>query len=154
LAPIEVINVDNQRQEIKQANAARGNAFECYVLKILTKVYPFYTWYHQGQHRRNERGLDFIGNRIGDHRGEPRQIGVQVKFHDQNNAPTEIEWLKFLSGCFSRRVDRAIFITSGKLTSEQRREADEANVIVIQGREEITRIAEQNQLEPLIPLQI
>ena len=68
------------------------------------------------------RGVDFVGNRLGDARGEPSSIGVQVKFHNPNNAPTEREWLKFLAGCFSRGLDAAVFVTTGKLTGEQRRE--------------------------------
>jgi len=49
-------------------------------------------------------------------------------------------WLKFLAGCFARRMDAALFITTSRLTSEQRREA-EANVTVAGGREEITRLS-------------
>ncbi len=75
-------------------------------------------------------------------------IGVQVKLHGPSNAPTEIEWLKFLSGCFARRVNRAMFITTGRLTGEQHREAIEASVIVLAGREEVNRICEQYSVEP------
>ena len=66
-----------------------------------------------------------------------------MKLHAANNAPTEIEWLKFLAGCFARRIERALFVTSGRLTSEQHREAGEARVIVLQGRDEINRIAQE-----------
>jgi hypothetical protein len=68
---------------------------------------------------------------------------VQVKFHAPNNAPTETEWLKFLAGCFARRVESAVFITTGRLTGEQRREAQEARVVVIEGRHEVSRHAER-----------
>jgi hypothetical protein len=104
-------------------------------------MYPYYSWYHQGLRKRNERGLDIIGDRVGTQGNDPGTIGVQVKLHDANNAPTEVEWLKFLAGCFARRISRALFVTSGRLTSEQRREADEAGVIIIEGQEEIGRLA-------------
>ena len=52
--------------------------------------------------------------------------------------------MKFLSGCFARRIDNAIFITTGRLKSNQYREAREAKVLVIQGEEEIIRIANEN----------
>ena len=94
----------------------------------------------------SERGLDFIGDLLGDSQSEFRTIGVQVKFHKEKNSPTQLEWLKFLSGCFARRVDLAIFITTGRLSSEQYREARESNVIVIQGEKEITRIAKLHKL--------
>ena len=58
-----------------------------------------------------------------------------------NTTPTELEWLKFLAGCFSRRIDKSVFVTTGRLTSEQRREAGEANVLVVEGQEEVARIA-------------
>lgn len=141
-----VINVDTQQVEAKPSNSAKGAAFEKYVLKLLKQMYPFYTWYHQGLHKQNERGLDFIGDRIGDRRGEQR-IGVQVKFHAQNNALTQDEWLKFLAGCFTRRVSAALLITTGRLTGAQRREAGEADVTVIEGRDEVTRIAGLHSVE-------
>jgi hypothetical protein len=37
----------------------------------------------------------------------------------------------------------ALFVTTGKLTGEQRREAQEARVIVVEGRDEVTRLAAQ-----------
>ena len=116
------------------------------VEKLLKAAYPYYAWYHQGIHKRNERGIDFIGNRIGDAVDEPKSIGVQVKFHAAKSAPTQLEWLKFLSGCFARRLESAIFITSGKLTSEQRREAQEARITIIEGREEISRLAKLHSI--------
>lgn len=143
----EVFNVDTQQQEVKPSNAVRGAAFELYVLDLLKRIYPHYTWYHQGHHKHNERGLDFIGERIGDRRDEAGRIGVQVKLHDEKNAPTREEWLKFLAGCFMRRVDKSIFVTSGTLASEMRREAGEAESIVVEGRREINRLAEQYGLE-------
>ena len=91
----------------------------------------------------NERGLDLIGSLVGNASNQPQVVGVQVKFHSQNAAPSQLEWFRFLAGCFARQVDRAIFVTSGRLTSEQRREAGEARVIVIEGRDEITRIGDR-----------
>jgi hypothetical protein len=63
------------------------------------------------------------------------------KLHAATNAHSQLEWLKFLAGCCSRRVDTGVFVTSGKLLAEQRREAGEAQVIVIEGKEEITGIS-------------
>lgn len=136
------VNVDTGTEVQVPSNAVRGAAFEHWVLRLLTALYPYYTWYHQGVHRQNERGLDFIGTRLGEANGEPGTIGVQVKLHQPNNAPTEKEWLKFLSGCFARRVGSAIFITSGALSGAQRREAQESGVRVIEGRPEVDRIAD------------
>lgn len=140
------INVDTGNEQSVPSETARGDAFEQYFVRVLRAAYPNYAWYHQGRDKRRERGVDFVGNRLGDARGEPSSIGVQVKFHSPNNAPTEREWLKFLAGCFSRRLDAAVFVTTGKLTGEQRREAQEARVIVIEGREEVTRLAAQHSI--------
>jgi hypothetical protein len=142
----EVINLDTQQPEQKPVNTVRGTAFELYVLKLLKVMYPHYAWYHQGIHKYNERGLDFLGDRIGDSAGAP-VIGVQVKFHAPNNALPQLEWLKFLAGCFARRLDVAIFITTGRMTGEQRREAAEAKVKVIESRDEVIRIATLHGIE-------
>lgn len=138
------INVDTGIEQSAPSETARGDAFEQYFIRVLRAAYPNYAWHHQGRDKHRERGVDFVGNRLGDAHGEPRSIGVQVKFHNPSNAPTEREWLKFLAGCFSRRLDAAVFATTGKLTSEQRREAQEARVIVIEGRDEVTRLAAQH----------
>src|SRR5262249_25935555 len=98
------VNVETSAEEAALSNSAQGNAFELWILKALRKFYPHYAWYHQGRAKRDERGLDFVASRIGDAREEDRSIGVQVKFHKATNAPTSMEWLKFLSGCFARRV--------------------------------------------------
>jgi Restriction endonuclease len=137
----EVQNLDTDSIEQAPSNAARGAAFERYVLTLLKQLYPHYTWFHQGERKSLERGLDFIGSRIGERTDGPAAVGVQVKFHSPNAAPSQTEWLKFLAGCFARRIDQTIFVTTGRLTSEQRREAGEANVLVIEGRDEIARIA-------------
>jgi hypothetical protein len=142
----EVINVDTSQSVQVPSSSARGTAFELYILQLLKKIYPDYAWYHQGVHKDNERGLDLIGSLIGNATNQPQVIGVQVKFHAENAAPSQLEWFKFLAGCFARQVDQAIFVTSGRLTSEQRREAGEARVIVIEGRDEITRIADSQNI--------
>jgi len=142
----EVINVDTQQSELKPSNSVRGTALELYLVTLLKKAYPRHAWYHQGLHKQNERGLDIIGSRFGGNLQEAASIGVQVKFHDAQNAPTQVEWLKFLAGCFARHVDHPIFVTTGRLTSEQRREAGEARVIVIEGRDEITRLAAAHEI--------
>jgi len=141
------IDVDTGNEETLLSETARGDAFELYVIRLLRAAYPNYTWYHQGRDKRRERGVDFVGNRLGDARGEHGSIGVQVKFHKAGNAPIEREWLKFLAGCFSRRLDAAIFVTTGRLTGEQRREAQEARVVVVEGRDEVSRLAAQHGIE-------
>lgn len=138
------INTETNEEETSLSNSARGLSFEKYILELLKIVYPNFVWHHQGLHKKDERGLDFIGDRLGELKDKPNSIGVQVKFHKSKNSPTETEWLKFLSGCFARRVDDAIFITTGRLKTEQYREAREAKVLVIQGKDEITRIAKHN----------
>ncbi len=140
------INTDTNEEEFTLSNSARGLAFELYTQELLKAIYPHFVWHHQGLHKLDERGLDFIGDRLGDNASEIKSIGVQVKFHKEKNSPTQMEWLKFLSGCFARRVDSAIFITTGRLSSSQYREAREANVVVIQGRKEVTRLAKQNNI--------
>lgn len=142
------INVETGIEQSVPSETARGDAFEQYFVRVLRAAYSNYAWYHQGRDKRRERGVDFVGNRLGDAHGEPSSVGVQVKFHSANSAPTEREWLKFLAGCFSRRLDAAVFVTTGKLTGEQRREAQEARVIVIEGREEVTRLAAQQGIAP------
>jgi hypothetical protein len=144
--PEKVINADTQVEEDAPSNVVKGEAFELYILNLLKAIYPYYVWYHQGNHKKHERGLDFIGDRIGHSKDDPKSIGVQVKFHAEKYTPTQIEWLKFLSGCFARRVESAIFITTGRLSGEQRREAGEANVIVVESREEVARLASLYQI--------
>jgi hypothetical protein len=140
----QVINTETQSTESQPSNSVRGAAFENHILDFLRKAYPLYAWYHQGKDKRLERGLDFVGSRVGDVGNESRSIGVQVKFHKDNSAPSSQEWLSFLAGCFARRVSQAIFITTGRLTPEQRREAGEAQVTVIAGRDEIARMGERH----------
>ncbi len=137
------IDVDTGTETTMERASAFGDAFELYVLKLLRAWYPHYAWYHQGRDKRRERGIDFVGDRLGDARNESAHIGVQVKFHKASNAPTNEEWLKFLAGCFARRLDTAVFVTTGRLTGEQRREAQEAKVVVVEGREEVDRLASQ-----------
>lgn len=111
-------------------------------------MHPNFVWYHQGIHKKHERGLDFIGNVLGlDNKNTVSTIGVQVKFHQSKHVPTENEWLKFLSGCFSHRVDLAIFITTGSMSGEQMRQAREASVLVIQGVDEVQRVSKQYSLD-------
>ncbi|MEQ8426320.1 MAG: restriction endonuclease [Gammaproteobacteria bacterium] len=140
------VNVDTNQEEIVTSNSARGLAFEIYIKGLLTEIYPDFVWHHQGNYKSDERGLDFIGDRLGESNSKVKSIGVQVKFHKDTNSPTQTEWLKFLSGCFARRVDDALFITTGRLSTSQYREAREADVTVIQGKDEICRIAEKYKL--------
>jgi hypothetical protein len=128
------------------APSPMSRAFEQYVLGLMHLMHPRYFWHHQGVHTRHERGLDLIAMRFPDEappRRSPDKIGVQVKLHDPTRAPSDEEWRKFLAGCFTRRIDLAIFVTTGYLTGEQRREASEAGVIVIAGVAEIARVADR-----------
>lgn len=143
----EVVDIDTGNIQYISSISVRGAAFELYILGLLKNMYPYYSWYHQGQNKYQERGLDFIGNRIGEVRNEPKTIGVQVKFHSNTTVLSKNEWMKFLAGCYARRIDCTLFITSGRLTSEQRREAGEANIIVIEGKDEIKRICQLYKME-------
>jgi len=143
----EVVDVDTGNTQYISSVSARGAAFELYILELLKKMYPYYTWYHQGLNKRQERGLDFVGSRIGEIRNEPKTIGVQVKFHSNTTVLSQNEWMKFLAGSYARRIECTLFITSGRLTGEQRREAGEANIIVIEGRSEVKRISQLYGME-------
>ena len=142
------VNVDTGTEVKLLPNSVQGAAFERWVLILLRAAYPYYAWYDQGRHKATERGLDFVGTRLGDANDEARRIGVQVKLHQTNNVPTQDEWLKFLAGCFARRVESAIFVTTGRLTGAQRREAQEAKVIVLEGEAEIFRLAQLHGVDP------
>jgi hypothetical protein len=138
-----VFNEETQKEEYTISNTVKGTLFEKYVLGLLKIIYPYYSWFHQGVQKNNERGLDLIAQKIGEVRNEANILGVQVKCHQQNTTPTQIEWLKFLAGCFARHIDKAIFVTTGHLSSEQRREAGEAKITVIEGIDELNRIAKE-----------
>jgi hypothetical protein len=100
-----VVDLETNLEEAVASNSARGLAFEEYILKLLKLMYPDFVWYHQGIHKRNERGLDFIGSLLKTNADQPvKTIGVQVKFHQEKHTPTEMEWLKFLAGCFTNRI--------------------------------------------------
>ncbi len=145
---IEVVDVDSETVRVVPANAVRGEIFERHIEILLKHMYPTHAWTHTGRYKRNERGLDFYGVRLTPDAGQPNSIGVQTNLHQPGHAPLEIEWLKFLSGCFARQVNLAVFITTGRLTGEQHREAVEARVVVVAGREEVNRICAQFNVEP------
>lgn len=145
---VQVMDVDLESVRIVPANTVRGEIFERHIEILLKQMYPRHAWTHTGRYKRNERGLDFYGVRLVPDDGSPSSIGVQTKLHQPGHAPLEIEWLKFLSGCFARQVNVAVFITTGRLTGEQHREAVEARVVVIAGREEVNRICAQFNVEP------
>lgn len=144
----EVIDVDQESVRAVPANTVRGAIFEQHIEKLLKNMYPRHAWIHTGLYKRNERGLDFHGVNLSPDGGYPNSIGVQTKLHQPGHAPLEIEWLKFLGGCFARQVNLALFITTGRLTGEQYREAVEARVVVVAGREEVNRICVQFNVEP------
>ena len=138
-----IFNQDTQVEEVFLPNVVRGALFEKYCLDLLKVIYPFYSWFHQGIQKNNERGLDLIAEKIGEVNSEYRSLGVQIKNHQENSSPTEKEWLKFMAGCFVRHIDKAVFITTGRLSSEQRREAGEAKILIIEGIDELHRIAKK-----------
>ncbi len=138
------LDVDGDKEVQVPSNSARGAAFELYIFDLMKRMYPGYAWYQQGAHRAHERGIDLLGNRLGQGADGPKRVGVQVKCHAANNAPTQTEWLKFLSGCYARGIDEAVFVTTGRLTGEQHREASECHVVVLQGESEIYRFAERH----------
>jgi len=137
----KVFNTETENDENEIPNSVKGMMFEKYVLGLLKEIHPYYSWFHQGLQKNNERGLDLIANKIGEKLSEHKTIGVQIKNHKETSAPTKEEWAKFLAGCFVRHIEEAMFITTGKLTSEQRREAGEAKITVIEGIDELNRIA-------------
>lgn len=144
----EVVDSDTEAVSRQPSNSAYGAAFEVYCLDLMKRMYPSYAWYHQGLQKHQEHGLDFVANLVGEHVGKPARIGVQVKFHAPKSRPTEKEWLKFLAGSLARRVDATVFVTTGQLSGEQVRQAQEANVVVIVGTDEVTRLARLYDLEP------
>jgi len=136
-----VFNIETQENETEIANTLKGTLLEKYVLGLLKEMHPYYSWFHQGIQKNNERGLDLIANKIGEKNSVYKSIGVQIKNHKETSAPTKDEWLKFLAGCFVRHIEEVMFITTGKLSSDQRREASEAKITVIEGIDELNRIA-------------
>lgn len=142
-----VFNTETQQEETFVSNTVKGTLFEKYCLGLLKIIYPYYSWFHQGVRKNNERGLDLIAEKIGEIRTEYKSIGVQIKNHKESSSPTEKEWLKFLAGCFVRQIDKAIFITTGRLSSEQRREAGEGKIMIIEGVDELNRIAKEYNYE-------
>lgn len=142
-----VFNTVTQEEETFISNTVRGALFEKYCLGLLKNIYPYYSWFHQGAQKNHERGLDLIAEKIGEIGTEYKSIGVQIKNHKESSSPTEKEWLKFLAGCFIRQIDKAVFITTGRLTSEQRREAGEGKVMIIEGVDELKRIAKEYSYE-------
>lgn len=123
-----------------------GEKFERFIEELLTEMYPNYSWSHLGRTKSEERGLDFFGKPF-DLQLSEQTLGVQVKCHKAKATPNTEEWLKFLAGCFTRRVRNAIFITTGQLTGNQYREAQEAQIItVIDGVSKINRLAVKHGL--------
>jgi len=143
----KVINTETGNNETEMPNSVKGALLEKYALGLLKEMHPYYSWFHQGMQKNNERGLDLIANRVGEGHSKHETIGVQIKNHKETSAPTKEEWTKFLAGCFVRHIEEAMFITTGKLTSEQRREAGEAKITVIEGIDELNRIAKLYKYE-------
>ena len=122
-----------------------GRNFEDFVLRLLRMLIPDHTWDRLGALKHNERGLDFVGRPFGIS-SDRSVIGVQAKSHAEHHTPTELEWLKFLAGCFTRRVTKALFITTGRLTSEQYREAGESELVTVIAGEELSHLVAKHGL--------
>ena len=75
----DVLNTETGEVEIEIPNAVKGEMLEKYILGLLKEMHPYYSWYHQGKHKNNERGLDLIANKIGEKLSEYKTIGVQIK---------------------------------------------------------------------------
>ena len=106
----------------------KGHEFEKHILPLLEKMQPDVAWEHIGNLKSIERGLDFIGRNMFNHN---EIFGVQCKCHQLNACPSDEEWTQFLAGCFTRRVTKAIFITTGRLNANQHREASESGIITL-----------------------
>jgi hypothetical protein len=125
----------------------RGHEFEKLILPLLKKMYPEIAWQHTGNLKRMERGLDYIGVNMINHSDI---YGVQCKNHDFNNCPSDEEWVKFLAGCFTRRVTKAIFITTGRLNSNQLREVTESGIITVISGQNISSYLETYKIPNLL----
>lgn len=140
----ETNNGEIEREDSRELPSEIGSRFEVFVESLLTSMYPDHSWSHLGRVKAEERGLDFFGKPF-DVAQADLTLGVQVKCHKARATPNTEEWLKFLAGCFTRRVRNAIFITTGKLTGNQYREAQEAQIItVIDGLDKINRLASKH----------
>ncbi|MDR0515611.1 MAG: restriction endonuclease [Fibromonadaceae bacterium] len=137
----KVTNSKTGGEETEIPNVVKGALLEKYVLGLLKEMHPYYSWFHQGEQKNNERGLDLTAKKIGEGNSKHETIGVQIKNYKETSVLVKEEWTKFLAGCFVRRLEEAIFITTGRLSSDQRREAGEAKITVIEGINELNRIA-------------
>lgn len=135
-------------ETVSSKNTVPYRLFELHCQKIVKAMYPNHVWLDQGLYKRGEFGLDLIGTEVGSTEERPKKIGVQVKLHKADSTPTDLEWTKFLAGAFRRRVSTAIFITTGRLRDWQRDAANEAGVLVIEGRSEVDRISDLYGIEP------
>ena len=134
-----ILDLESNVENTIQSNTIKGFLFEKYCLDLLKLMYPNYIWYHQWVHKKHERWIDLLAESVWEEIQKYWTIWVQIKCYQKNSSPSQIEWLKFLWWCFTRRVEKWIFITTWKLTWDQRREAWEANLIIIEWIDEINR---------------
>jgi hypothetical protein len=121
--------------------------FERWCLALLERMYPDSVWALQQAERGRQRGLDLVGTCFTAERFG-RVTAVQVKLHDADRCPSDEEWSQFLAGCPLRRSDRMIFITTGRVSAVQQREAQDAGIVVMAGEDTLKRVASLYGLAP------
>jgi hypothetical protein len=118
----------------------KGRDFEDYLSGLLPLVYSDYEWQFTGGDKQTEAGFDFIG--INPSSFPLSRIVVQAKCHDSGRSPTKEEWLQFGSALLFRQFSAGFFITTGRLTREQRQQAETSGVIrVIEGIKAVDSLA-------------
>lgn len=144
----KTIDIETVVTATTQPSVVVGRQFEEYISKLLECMYPDHAWEHLGALKHQERGLDFVGRSFG-HADDGTVIGVQVKCHAPKQTPSDAEWISFLAGCFTRNLTKALFITTGRLTSNQLREVSESGrITILSGSAQISRLASKHNLAP------
>lgn len=88
------------------------------------------------------RGLDFVGTRVHADTRAPNTIGIHVHCAKADTFLSQDVWRQFLAESFICRLDHAIFITTGRISPAQWKEATQARVTIIEGVEQLQRIAD------------
>lgn len=141
------IDIDAEVGPSTQPPVIVGRQFEEYIFPLLQRLYPKHAWEHLGALKHDERGLDFVGRSFGGS-DDSSVVGVQVKCHAFKQSPSESEWLMFLAGCFTRRITKALFITTGRLTANQHREVSESGLVTVIAGEQLKRLCAEHGMEP------
>jgi hypothetical protein len=141
----KVIDIDAVVATTGQPSVVIGQRFEEYIGSLLEAMYPDHAWEHLGALKHQERGLDFVGRPVGPTNSDG-VIGVQVKCHSPKQVPNDVEWTSFLAGCFTRGVNKAYFISTGRLSSNQLREVSECRQVTVLCGKELRRLAAKYSL--------